>query len=404
MSTSEAAALPVIANADARRWWLALQRLSGARPPASRAGLGGLIEALGYVQVDSINTVARAHDLILFQRQPGYRPAWLAHLLERERALFENWTHDAAIVPCRFYPYWVSRFARAETRLVERWRKWRRDGFEARFDEVLEGIRAGGPVLARELGQDEPKTAGGWWDWHPSKTALEYLWRTGRLAVARREGFQKVYDLAERVIPAAHLGPAPDREAYVDWACSEALARLGFAGPAELADFWGDLTAAEAAAWAQARLGGPVTEVLVEPAAGKPWRAFALPGAAEIALTAPPAPGRIRVLSPFDPLIRNRTRTARLFGFDYRIEVFVPEAQRRYGYYVFPLLEGERFAGRIDMRHLSREGVLRVAGLWLEPRLKPTSVRLDRLGRELDRIARFVGAERIEFADGYLKA
>jgi hypothetical protein len=396
-------ALPLVRNTEARRHWLALQRLSGPRGRPGRAGLRDLVEALGYVQIDSINTVARAHDLILFQRHPGYRPGQLAHLLERERSLFENWTHDAAVIPSRFYPYWQPRFARARTRLVERWRRWRRDGFEALFDVVLTQVREAGPTLARELGEGEARNAGGWWDWHPSKTALEYLWRTGSLAVSRREGFQKVYDLAERVIPAELLAAATSRAEYLDWACTEALARLGFAGPAEIADFWGDLGAAEAAAWCRANLGVRVVEVLVEPADGTPWRAFAAPGAAEAAAAAPAAPGRLRALSPFDPLIRNRARTLRLFGFDYRIEVFVPEAKRRFGYYVFPLLEGERFAGRIDMKHLGREGVLQVAALWLEPRLKPTRARLDRLEAELDRIARFVGAERIAFADGYLK-
>jgi len=395
--------LPLIPNAEARRYWLKLQGLSGPRGRPTRSGLLALIERLGYVQVDSINTVARAHDLILFQRHPAYRPRQLAHLLERERSLFENWTHDAAVIPASFYPYWRPRFARAEIRLVERWRKWRRDGFEAMFDQVLAQVRDGGPVLARELGADEAKNAGGWWDWHPSKTALEYLWRTGRLAVTRREGFQKVYDLAERVIPPEHLGEAPDREAYVDWACAGALRRLGFAGPAEIADFWGDLTAAEAAAWCKARLDDRVVEVSVASAEGKPWRAFARPEAVEAAAGAPPAPRRLRVLSPFDPLIRNRTRTGRLFGFDYRIEVFVPEARRRYGYYVFPLLQGERFVGRIDMKHASREGRLEVSGIWLEPRLKATPARLRALEAELGRIAGFVGAERIAYADGYLR-
>jgi uncharacterized protein len=395
--------LPLIPNADARRYWLDLQGLSGPRGRPTRAGLLALIERLGYVQVDSINTVARAHDLILFARQPGYRPAQLAHLLERERSLFENWTHDAAVIPTRFYPYWRPRFGRAESRLIERWRKWRRDGFEALFDQVLTQVRVGGPVLARELAAGEARNARGWWDWHPSKTALEYLWRTGRLAVARREGFQKVYDLAERVIPAAHLGEAPERAEYIDWACAGALQRLGFAAPAELADFWGDLTAAEAADWCRSHLGRHVTEVLVETVEGRPWRAFALPEAVEAAAAAAAAPRRLRVLSPFDPLIRNRARTERLFGFDYRIEVFVPEARRRYGYYVFPLLEGARFAGRLDMKYLSREGRLEVSGLWLEPRLKPTPARLRALESELDRIARFVGAEHIVYADGFLK-
>jgi len=395
---------PLIENVAARRHILALQRLSGPRPPPTRAGLLQLVEALGYVQVDSINTLARAHDLILFARQPGYRPSLLRHLLEREASLFENWTHDAAIIPSRFFPYWRPRFRRARLRLAERWRKWRRAGYEAMLDEVLDRIRQHGPVLAREMGAGEAKNAGGWWDWHPSKTALEFLWRTGDLAVARRLGFQKVYDLTERVIPPQHLAGAPAREDYVDWACAEALDRLGFAGPAEIADFWGDLSAAEAAAWLRANLGRSVIEIAVASAGGgNPWCAFARPDTPELAARAAPAPGRLRALSPFDPLLRNRPRAERLFGFRYRIEVFVPAAKRQYGYYVFPLLEGERLVGRIDMAYRTRSRELAVDALWLEPGLRLGRGRQARLEAELDRLARFTGAERIVFADGWLK-
>ena len=226
-----------VTNKDARRLLLARQGLSA--PPHRKLTLEGLHELivqLGFVQLDSINTVERAHHQILFSRNQTYRHAQLKRLHERERALFENWTHDASVIPCRFYPYWQHRFARERERLKERWRKWRRDGFEDQIDDVLEQIRAHGPAMSRDLGKDGEKTAeaaaaggDGWWDWHPSKTALEYHWRTGALAVCRRDGFQKVYDLTERVIPADHRGPPPSDEELVDWACDSALARLGLA-------------------------------------------------------------------------------------------------------------------------------------------------------------------------------
>jgi uncharacterized protein len=400
----------VIANADARRAVLAAQGL--ARPTGgrlTRAGLYDLIEGLGFVQVDSINTVERAHHLILFARHHGYRHGQLAHLLEREAALFENWTHDASIIPTQFYPYWMCRFARERKTLMARWRKWRSGDYEAVLDQVLDHVRAEGPVMARHLGGDEPKANGGWWDWHPEKTALEYLWRTGELAVARREGFQKVYDLAERVIPAPHRESAADRAALVDWACSGALERLVFATSGELAAFWGAITPKEAAAWCRDRLGRDLIEVAVEPAPGprsgrgKPKPAYARPDVHERLAAAPTPPGGIRVLSPFDPLVRDRGRTERLFGFRYRIEVFVPEAKRQYGYYVFPLLERDRLIGRIDMARAKGDGALSVTGLWLEPRLGLTKSREDKLAAQLDRLARFVGAESVRFENGFLR-
>ena len=353
----------------------------------------------------------RAHHLILFSRNHNYRHGQLGHLLERQAALFENWTHDASIIPTRFYPYWMCRFAKERETLRERWRKWRQGDYEAMLDQVLDHVRAEGPVMARHLG-DGNKGAGegynAWWDWHPSKTALEYLWRTGELAVARREGFQKVYDLTERVIPAEHRAAACDRKGLVDWACRGALDRLVFATSGELAAFWDAATPAEAAAWCRERLGDDLVEVAVETApgtksgGGKPRTVFARPDYRERLAETPTPPGGIRVLSPFDPLIRDRNRTERLFDFRYRIEVFVPEAKRQYGYYVFPLLEGDRLIGRIDMKR-TKDGALAVTALWLEPRLKFTRARDDKLASELDRLAGFVGAEAVRFENGFLR-
>jgi len=394
-----------ITNRDARRLLIAGQGLAAPRRRRlTRAGLLGMIDALGYVQVDSINTVERAHHMILFARNQTYRPAQLAHLLERQRSLFENWTHDAAVIPTRFYPYWQARFVRERESLLARWRNWRREGFEDGMEDVLARVRDGGPVMARELGSGEAKNAQSWWDWHPSKTALEFLWRTGSLAVCRREGFQKVYDLAERVIPHQHLGSPPDDAGLVDWACRAALDRLGFATPGALADFWGKLSAAEAAAWCESRLGEAVIEAEIQTVAGgRPQPVYAVADIEGRIAALPPVPGGIRVLSPFDPLIRDRQRTERLFGFRYRIEVFVPEARRQFGYYVFPLLEKDRFVGRVDMKRGPGGGNLEVTGLWLEPGLKLTPRRRAGLEDELGRLAGFVGAGAVRFADGFVK-
>lgn len=388
-----------LSNRQARRLLLHLQGLS--QPPRrklDRDGLATLIEDLGYVQVDSINTVVRAHHLILFARNQTYRPVLLERLLERDRALFENWTHDAAIIPCCFFPYWQYGFAREAERLTKRWQQWHGDDYRAMLQGVLDHVHQNGPVMARHLGTEESKSAGGWWEWHPTKTALEYHWRTGALAVTRRLGFQKVYDLTERVIPEQHRNQTVEHEAFLAWACRSALDRLGVATPGEIADFWGLVSAEEAKAWCTRHLGQEVTEVLVEPVKGaRPRKLFARPDLENLLGQLPEPPGRLRVLSPFDPLIRNRRRTEQLFDFDYRIEVFVPAPKRRYGYYVFPLLEGDRFVGRIDMNHDCDSGVLQVKSLWPEARCRWTKGRQEGLEAELERLRRFTGADRISF-------
>ena len=396
----------LIRNEDARRLFLHLQGLS--RPPRERlgrAGLRDLIEQIGFVQIDSINTVERAHHQILFSRNQTYRQSHLRALHERDRALFENWTHDAAMIPCTFYPYWQHRFAHEQDRLRARWRKWRRDGFEDLIDTIRTRIDRDGPTMSRDLTPSGEARAGdGWWDWHPAKTALEYLWRTGEIAVVRRDGFQKVYDLSERAIPEAYRTIEVSRSEHVDWACRSALDRLGFATSGELAAFWDAISPKEAAHWCKARLGSDLVEVAVEPAdGGKPRICFAHPDFRARLATAPDPPGRLRVLSPFDPVLRDRARTERLFGYRYRIEVFVPATKREYGYYVFPLLEGARFVGRIDMKHDRQDGTLRVKGLWPEPRLRFSAARARRLGAELERVRKFTGADRVAFDDGYDK-
>ena len=224
---------------QARRLALVLQGL--AEPPRRKLtadGLLSLIERLGYVQVDSVNVVARAHHMILFSRNQTYRPALLQRLLEKEARLFENWTHDAAIIPTRFYPYWTVRFARDEPELARRYRGRAAGAHDQRVADVLGHIRANGEVLARDFAAAEDQPRGGFWNWHPDKAALEYLWRTGHLTIARRQGFQKVYDLAERVLPPEALAQKPSHDAFVDWACREALDRLGFATPGQIAGFW----------------------------------------------------------------------------------------------------------------------------------------------------------------------
>ena len=390
-----------VSNAKARRIFLERQGL--AAPPGAalgKAGLLAMIERLGFVQVDSIRTVERAHHMILFSRNQTYRQTDLEHLIEKDRSLFEHWTHDASIVPSAFFPFWKWRFRREGPRMLERWRRWQGEGFDAAFTETLERIRDGGPVMARDL-KSADHVSGGWWNWHPSKTALEYLWHTGHLAIVGRRNFQKVYDLSERVLPPEHHGAEVDHDAFVDFACRGALERLGFATHGELAAFFDLVSPEEAKDWVAAHR-DELDEVEIETAGdGKPRVAFAFHGIADLVAAAPEPPARIRVLSPFDPLLRDRARTERLFGFYYRIEVFVPEEKRLYGYYVFPLLEGDRLIGRIDMKAERDEGVLAVKRLWLEPGVRASGGRLEKLDAELNRIARFCGVEGVRYAENW---
>lgn len=398
-----------LSNSDARR--LFLDRHALAETPAGDArgpALLNLIERLGFVQLDSINTVARAHDLILFARRPRYRPKALKTLYEKHRALFEHWTHDAAVVPIDYYPWWHLRRQRDAEKLRAQWSGGRREGFEEQFQTVLTQIRDHGPVSSSEVGAGEKRGSGGWWDWHPSKTALEFLWRSGALCVVGREGFQKRYDLTERVIDAALCTPPidPGHEARtIDWCCAGALDRLGFATPAELAAFWDHITLPEAKAWCAAELAqGRLQPIEITGVDGSLRVCFARPGIGNDPSLHIEPTGRLRVLSPFDPALRDRKRALRLFGFDYRIEIFVPEAKRTYGYYVFPILEGDRIVGRVDMKAFRDEDLLRVKALWPERGVRWGKGRQAAFEAELARLTRLAGVSSFTFQDGWLRA
>lgn len=394
---------PILSNPVARRLFLDRHLLgAGQGGPGRGADLAQVIGDLGFVQVDSVNTLARAHDLILWTRRQQYRPEALDGL-RRDRAVFEHWTHDAAVVPMRFFPHWRLKHARDEAHMKRRWPTWRREGYEHRFDDVLERIAAHGPVTSADVGAGEEKGSTGWWDWHPSKTALEYLWRAGHLSVTERVGFRKVYDLTERVIPPEYLNARPHPEETLDWACGAALDRLGFATSGELAAFWDIAAPREAKDWvARALAGGRVVEVDIEQADGRLRRSVVRPETLEM-LPEPVGGSRVRVLSPFDPALRDRRRAERLFGFHYRIEIFVPAPKRRYGYYVFPVMEGDRLIGRIDMKAERGSGCLSVAAFWPERGVRMGKGRIARLEAELDRVRRIGRCETVRWAEGWLR-
>lgn len=397
--------LPHLDNAAARAIFLDRHALwDTPQGDAHGTALLDLITRLGFVQLDSINTVARAHDLILFARRPRYRPKMLRTLYEKDRALFEHWTHDASVVPMAFYPWWRMRMQRDAEALIKRWRNWRRDGFEGQFDTVLRHIRDNGPCCSSDVGTEEKKGSGGWWDWHPSKTALEYLWMSGALTVTKRVGFRKFYDLTERVIDTHARNDVPSEAETINWCCQQALDRLGFATSGELAAFWRHAAPQETKGWCTDALArGEIIEITVGQVDGKPRKVFARPDILEDPALERPAPARLRVLSPFDPALRDRNRARRLFGFDYTIEIFVPESKRQFGYYVFPILEGDRLVGRVDMKAHRDEDVLRVTALWPEPGVRWGKARRAAFEGEVQRLTRLAGVTQVAWADGWLR-
>ena len=384
---------------------------------ASPAALQRLIERMGFVQIDTINVVERAHHLTLFSRMHGYQPRMLAHLLERRRSLWEHWTHDASAIPTKWHPHWKHRFERYRSRIQRHawWKARLGDDPERTIVMVRERIERDGPLQSRDFEHDRanhPRPEDGWWGWKPAKAALEHLWRSGELVITRRINFQKVYDLAQRAMPDLHAAPISEPEDHVAWACRSALERLVIATPGEIAAFWHAIDPPTARRWCvEAIRSGELTELMVEDVrGGKPRKSVALAANESALRRLARMAGRdaasggeealndrapMRVLSPFDPVLRDRKRCLRLFGFDYRFEAFTPGPQRRYGYYVMPLLQDDRLVGRIDPKFHRDRGELVVNRVWWEQGVKPTKARRVAVDAALQRLAMFVGAERV---------
>lgn len=395
--------VPRVSAAQARLLLMGAQGLlSDPARAATPAALFDLVRRMGFVQLDSINYVERAHHLTLASRLHAYQREHFARLLERDRSLFEHWTHDASAVPTEWFVHWKPRFERSAGRI--RANGWWQERMGGEADRHVDAVRARilkeGPLRSQDF-EHERGQSSAWWGWKPQKAALEYLWHTGELLVVRREQFQKVYDLTERVLPELHGAPAPEAEAHAEWACSTALERLVIATPKELADFWAAIDPARAKNWCErAAREGRIVPVVVEPlddGASKPRPSYALPDWERRLRRLPEPPRMTRLLSPFDPVLRDRARAQRLFGFDYRFEAFVPEPARRFGYYVLPVLEGDRLVGRIDPKFERAEGLLKVRRVYWEPSARPTRERVKGLKEAAERLAGFVGAAGVEW-------
>jgi len=377
--------------AAARRIVLAAQGFGAPRPRRIDQGhLRRTLERLSLHQIDSVNVLARAHYLPAFSRLGPYdralldRAAWGA---KSERRMFEYWAHEASLLPLHLQPLLRWRMAQAD-RGEAGWIGMRAFAGERRAEAeaVLARIRAEGPMAASDF--EEGRSKSGWWAWGDSKRTLEWLFWAGHIATQTRRGsFERVYDLTERVIPAAILAlPTPDAAAAQRQLVERAARALGVATVIDLRDYF--RIGPQAARTAVAAL---VEEGVLLPVAVAGWSqpAFVHRDARR--------PRRIAgqaLLAPFDPLIWERARTERLFGFRYRIEIYTPADKRVHGYYVLPFLMDDRLVARVDLKADRQQGVLRVQATTLEP--DAPSETGERLAAELAVMAGWLGLERVE--------
>ncbi|WP_324751886.1 winged helix-turn-helix domain-containing protein [Roseovarius sp. Pro17] len=379
---------PIIGNRALRHLWLWTNGL--AEVGTGRPDVMALIRQIGFLQIDTIRNVTRAHNHILWSRNPNYREGMLWPLLGRD--LFEHFTHDASLIPMEVLPHWGGQFARMGQKAQG---EWYRSGLgQVEIAAVRARIEAEGPLSTHAF--DTKATSREMWARPPHKKALDQMWYAGDLATCRRENFVKYYDLGARVFPSQLRGECDDA-ASIDALCDSALDRLSVATCGEVQRFWAAMGAGDARGWVARRQ--PV-EVQVTDAEGTVRPALAAPDIEDRLAALPTPTSRLRILNPFDPAVRDRARLKRLFGFEYVNEMFVPADRRRWGYYVYPLLEGDRFVGRTELKADRKAGWLRVTGLWPEPGVRWGARRTARLEAELDRLARMIGVSCVEWQVG----
>ncbi|MEA2294253.1 MAG: uncharacterized protein QOE86_1892 [Solirubrobacteraceae bacterium] len=369
-----------LSAAEARRIALAAQGFARPRPdgPPPARTLTATAERLGLLQIDSVNVLQRAHYLPLFSRLGAYDTAALdraAHYAPRR--LFEYWGHEASLIPVATQPLLRWRMERAAH---EAWGGMRRIAQERPelLDRIVEEIRARGPLPASAIQEERPKRSGPWWDWSDVKRGFEFLFWSGRLTSARRRGFERIYDLPERVLPRAVIdAPTPAEPDAIRELLRIASRALGIATATDLRDYFRLPAAGTATRIAELVEEGALTPIAVE---GWDRPAFLAAGAK--------LPRRIdaaALIGPFDSLIWERPRVQRVFGFRFRIELYVPAPKRVHGYYVLPFLLGDRLVARVDLKADRQAGVLRVQSSHAEPDVPPETA--SALRAELARLA-----------------
>lgn len=330
-----------------------------------------VIDTLGYVQIDTISVVDRAHHHVLTTRVPNFAPSMLRRLQQTDRAIFEYWSHAAAYLPMADYRYYTPMMdGFGKTRSVDR--------KIARV--ILDRVRTDGPVQSRDFEAPPEHSSGGWWDWKPAKLTLEQLFLSGRLMVSHRDGFQKVFDLPERVLPQHVDTSRPTWDEFAHYFVRKMASSIGIGTEA-------DISYPAATMQRMIKRDPPIrrdfVRVIREMAEAGELIAVHVDGqryyATPDAIAGLPrrlGRRRVQILSPFDNLVINRRRLSALFGFDYQIECYLPASKRQFGYFCLPLLWGDEFVGRLDAKAHRDQAVLEVKSLHFEPGVDAAEPRL----------------------------
>lgn len=336
---------------------------------ATKSDVLRVIRRMGVLQIDSINVVARSPYLVLWSRLGNYQPQWLDELLATGK-LFEYWSHEASFVPIEDYALYRHRMYNAESMGWKYSKQWV-DAHRAEIDALLQFIRDRGPVRAADFKRTDGK-AGGWWEWKTEKRALEMLFTSGDLMIARRESFQRVYDLSERVLASSQSNPLRHFDDVEREHAIKAVRALGITTTRWVSDYFRTDKKRTREAMAALVDAGALIEVDVE---GWSEQAFVCPTNRSLLKSVHAGklqPELTSLLSPFDPLIWDRQRARVVFDFDYRLECYTPESKRRFGYFTLPILHRGELIGRLDAKAHRKNEIFEIKFVHFEPSVNVT--------------------------------
>tara|TARA_B100001123_G_scaffold444991_2_gene595349 strand:+ start:5401 stop:6561 length:1161 start_codon:yes stop_codon:yes gene_type:complete len=353
-----------------------------------------IIQNLGYVQIDTISVIERAHHHVLWSRQPDYKPIFLSELLSEDKRVFEHWAHAVAYLPMDDYRFYLPKM---ESNRKPPSGKQIREVYnlaQPLFKSILKRIKEEGGLASKDFDHKRKRSSEGWWDWKPAKFALEFLYLRGDLMVSSRRNFQRVYDLTERVLPKGINLKLPDEEERAEHQIRRCLQSMGLARETEIVKY---LVIADRKVIQQVLhdlvSGGKVEKLIIKGLKDDVY--YALSKSLELGGSTR-STGGVSILSPFDNMTIQRERMRLLFDFDYTIECYVPAAKRKYGYFVCPILWKNDLVARIDMKADRKARKFRVLNLHYEESLKNKYRFEAALTPALQKFATFNGCEVVE--------
>jgi len=380
-----------IGLSKARAFVLKKQLLNTTRKLRGKQGVMGIIDTLGYIQIDTINVIERSHHLVLFARCPDYKQQFLYELQAKDKEIFEYRAHAASFIPMKDFRYYIRKMK--EKPKKDSWYDTWTKKYRNLLKKTKSRIEKEGPLAASDFKDNINRKRGPWWDWKPAKAALEILFWNGELMIRERRKFQRVYDLSERVLPKDIDTTLPSIDDEKEFFIRRALKAMGVATIQDINKYIG--TSGRLNQWVDQMVkSGQILELTIK-GLNKSYYILTK-DLEEIRKSKRAISPRVRFLSPFDNSIILRDRTSALFNFDYSLEAYVPKSKRKYGYFCLPILWRNRLVGRIDPKADRIKKVLIINNLHLENTKLDHQQFLPKLSQTLSAFAQFHDCNRIE--------